>query len=441
MSLKAIFYATLLCSLAFTTLSAQGHDTHPPAPTEQHGQPQQGVTPAEAHGTASVSHSGCHPVEEKKDKYDPAPAVMHHIGDANEFHIIGDLHFPLPVFAYDMEHGVTAGLSTMFEGGKKAVNGFVLAHGTVRKGKGLPQGIVELDEIHDGHYSYMTEVPNEKGKKVDHHFVSYKGECMEVEESRKLTNMASSWVDFSITKNVFTMLIAFGLIAFLFFKSANFYKANPTSAPKGLVNLMEVFVTFIRDEIAKPTIGPKYEKYMTLLMSLFFFILFNNLLGIIPFFPFGANVMGNISMTIILALVIFFVVLFSGNKNYWQHIFWMPDVPIFIKVLMMPIEVMSIFVKPFTLLIRLFANITAGHVIILTFVSLIFVFSNAGASLVGAGSGALVAIPFTAFMNLLEMLVAFLQAFIFTLLSAIYIGAAIEDHHHTTAEDHIEVHH
>ena len=201
-----------------------------------------------------------------------------------------------------------------------------------------------------------------------------------------------------------------------------------------MTNIVEPFVTFIRDDVAKPSIGPKYEKYVPLLMSLFFFILFNNLFGLIPFAPFGANVMGNISSTIVLAVIVFLVVNLSGNKSYWQHILWMPDVPIPIKILMLPIEIASIFIKPVTLLVRLFANITAGHVVIATFVSLIFVFGNAGESIAGSFGGALIAVPFTAFMNVLEILVAFLQAFIFTLLSALYIGAAIEEHHH--AEEH-----
>jgi F-type H+-transporting ATPase subunit a len=229
------------------------------------------------------------------------------------------------------------------------------------------------------------------------------------------------------------MLLAMLAIAFIFMKVAGYYKSNPGKAPKGLTNLIEPFIVFIRDDVAKPSIGDKYEKYMPLLVSLFFFILFNNIFGLLPIFPGGSNVMGNISSTIILALIVFIVVTLSGTKDYWQHIFWMPGVPLPIKILMAPIEFASIFIKPFTLLIRLFANITAGHVIILTFVSLIFIFGNAGKSVGGSAGGALMAVPFVAFMNILELLVAFLQAFIFTLLSALYIGAAVEEHHHEEA--------
>jgi F-type H+-transporting ATPase subunit a len=435
MRLKNILSTLILAALAFTTLSAQHDAPHAPtAPTTEQQHPSTHAEPAQVGETRGANHDACHPAEENTEKYNPVPNVMHHIGDAHQFHVIGDISLPLPIFAYDTEAGLTSGLSTMFHHGAKAVNGFVLAHDVVRKAKGLPSGELDLDEIHDGHYSFTKEVENAKGKKEDVGYVKYKGQCYELVESRKLTNMASPWIDFSITKNVFTMLMAFGLLAFIFFKVANSYKTNGGKAPSGLTNVMEVFVTFIRDEVAKPSIGPKYEKYTTFLMSLFFFILFNNLFGLAPFAPFGANVMGNISTTIVLALIVFLVVNFSANANYWKHIFWMPDVPVPIKILMLPIEVASIFIKPVTLLVRLFANITAGHVVIATFVSLIFVFGNAGKSLGGSVGGMLIAVPFTAFMNVLEILVAFLQAFIFTLLSALYIGGAIEEHHH--AEEH-----
>ena len=435
MTLKSFIYTFIFCSAAFT-LSAQHNTPKPDAPTTEHHAPDAAQGTITDH-TPAHAHDACSPVAEDPDKYDPVPAVMHHIGDAHQFHIIGNVHLPLPVFAYDTEGGLTAGLSSMFDDGKKAVNGFVLAHDVVKKAIGLPKEELELDEIHagEGHYSFAKEEMVD-GKPIDKYYVKYKGQCYELEEGRKLTSMGASWIDFSITKNVFTMLMAMGLIGFAFFTAANYYKKNPNKAPSGLTNVLEPFIVFIRDEVCKPSIGPKYEKYVPFITSLFFFILFNNLLGMLPFFPFGANVMGNISSTIVLALLVFIVMHLNSNANYWKHIFWMPGVPVGIKILMLPIEVMSIFVKPFTLLIRLFANITAGHVIILTFVSLIFVFGNAGKSMGGTFAGTLVAVPFTAFMNLLELLVAFLQAFIFSLLASIYIGSAIEEHHHDDAHAH-----
>jgi F-type H+-transporting ATPase subunit a len=222
------------------------------------------------------------------------------------------------------------------------------------------------------------------------------------------------------------------LILFLILRSvANSAVRGRGQAPKGLQNFFEPFVTFIRDEVAKPNIGPKYEKYMPYLLSAFFFILGLNLVGQIPFFPGGANVTGNISITIVLAILTFLISTFSANKHFWQHTLWMPGVPAILKIFVLtPIEILGLFLKPFTLLLRLFANITAGHIVILSFVSLIFIFGKAGASVGGSVAGAAASIPLTLFMMTLELLVAFLQAFIFTMLSATYIGAAVEEGHH-----------
>jgi F-type H+-transporting ATPase subunit a len=206
-------------------------------------------------------------------------------------------------------------------------------------------------------------------------------------------------------------------------------------APKGLQNFLEPFITFVRDEVAKPNIGPKYEKYMPYLLSAFFFILGLNLIGQIPFFPGSANVTGNIAITLVLALITFIITTVSGNKHYWEHIVWMPGVPAILKILLItPIEILGIFLKPLTLLLRLFANIAAGHIVILSFVSLIFILGKAGASVGGSITGIIMAVPLTLFMMALELLVAFLQAYIFIMLSAVYFGSAIEEHHH--AEEH-----
>jgi len=178
-------------------------------------------------------------------------------------------------------------------------------------------------------------------------------------------------------------------------------------------------VVFIRDEVARKSIGPKYERYMPYLLTVFFFIWFNNLLGLTPG---AANLTGNISVTAMLAIVTLIITNVSGGKYYWQHIFWTPGVPFLLRFIMLPVELVGIIVKPFSLMVRLFANITAGHIIILSFISLIFIFRTPFAGLLS--------VPFGLFISVLELLVALLQAYIFTLLTAMYIGGAVEEHHH-----------
>jgi F-type H+-transporting ATPase subunit a len=227
------------------------------------------------------------------------------------------------------------------------------------------------------------------------------------------------------------MLLVFFILLFVFLKVRKAYITREGMAPKGIQSFLEPLFEFIGQEVAKPAIGAKYEKYMPFLLSLFFFILTLNLLGQIPFFPGGGNVTGNISVTIVLAVLAFLVTNLNGNKNYWGHILWMPGIPAILKVVIItPVEILGVFIKPFTLLLRLFANIAAGHIVILSFVGLIFLFGKSGASLGGTTLGAAVAVPLSIFMMALELLVAFLQAYVFTLLTASYIGAATEEHHH-----------
>ncbi len=201
--------------------------------------------------------------------------------------------------------------------------------------------------------------------------------------------------------------------------------------PKGLQSLLEPLILFIRDDIAKSSIGEKhYEKFTPFLLTIFFFILLNNLLGLVPLFPGGANVTGNITVTMALALFTFFITTITGNKNYWSHIFNTPGVPWWLKLplpLIPFIELFGVFIKPFVLMIRLFANISAGHIIVLGFFSLIFIFGNMSSGLGMAVSP--VSILFTIFMSILEILVAFIQAYVFTILSAIYFGMASEEDH------------
>lgn len=234
--------------------------------------------------------------------------------------------------------------------------------------------------------------------------------------------------DFSLTRNVTQMIISAALLLVLMMYVARRYKATGfNSAPKGFQNAMETVINFVRDEVAKSNLGERYEKYMPFLLAVFFFILINNLLGLIPL---SAKVTGNIAVTLVLAFISMIVILFSSNRRYWSHIFWPPDVPVLIKCILIPVELTGIFIRPAALMIRLFANMVAGHIIIICFISLIFIFSAINMT---AGLGFLpVSIAFTVFIYLLELLVAFIQAFIFTNLTAVFIGQAFEnksEHH------------
>jgi len=220
------------------------------------------------------------------------------------------------------------------------------------------------------------------------------------------------------------------LLAWLFFSIAKAYQTRDNMAPKGLQSFIEPIFLFVQDEVAKPFLGPKWEKFLPLLLSLFFFILGLNLFGQIPIFG-GSNVTGNLAVTAVLAIITFVVVTINGNKHYWSHILWMPGVPPIIKILILtPVEILGMFIKPFTLMLRLFANITAGHIVVLSIVGLIFMFGNLGESLSGAITGAVVAVPLTMFIFAIELLVAFIQAYVFILLTASYIGAATQEAHH-----------
>lgn len=231
-------------------------------------------------------------------------------------------------------------------------------------------------------------------------------------------------LDFSITKTVVGLFSACLIGLLLFIGLSKSYKKTGISHPQGIQRFLEPVILFIRDDIAMPNIGEhKYERYMPYLLSVFFFILINNIMGLVPFPPpFGANVTGNIAVTLTLAVFTFIITQISGKKQYWQHIFATPGMPAWLLPIMVPVEILGMFTKPFALTIRLFANITAGHIIVLSLVSLIFIFK----SLIIAPVAGL----FVIFMDCLELFVAFLQAYVFTLLSALFIGLAAEEKHH-----------
>lgn len=344
--------------------------------------------------------------EVEKEEYNAGKKIIEHIIDSHEWHIatIGETHItiPLPVILYH-EGKLHAFMSSKFHHGHASYKGFHLETEGEYKGK-----IVRDPEI---------DMLNE--------------EIVEIEQTAAGREIDLP-LDFSITKNVLAIWISMIILCWVFISVANSYKKRKGEAPKGLQSLLEPLILFIRDDVAKAAIGEKkFQKYLPFLLTLFFFIFLNNLLGLIPIFPGGANVTGNIAVTGVLAVFSLVVTTFSANKDYWKHIFNTPGVPVWLKLpipLMPIVEIIGVFTKPFVLMVRLFANITAGHIIILGFISLIFIFGNLNP---GLGYGvSVVSVLFAVFMGMLELLVAFIQAYVFTLLSALYFGMALEEHHH-----------
>lgn len=252
----------------------------------------------------------------------------------------------------------------------------------------------------------------------NHEAVPYDGYVLEHSHISITDNPEAYVLDLSITKTVLMLFINATLLLLIFLSVAKAYKKGPTQAPKGLQSLIEPIIIFVRDEVAKPNIGVNYQKFMPFLLTMFFFILLGNLLGLLPG---AANLTGNIAITLVLALFTFVITNINGNKHYWKHIFWTPGVPLPLKVIIVPVEILGIFTKPLSLTVRLFVAITAGHIVMLALISLTFIFSSYA---VGFGATLIVL-----FINLIELLVAAIQAYVFTMFSALYIGMATEDHH------------
>lgn len=232
-------------------------------------------------------------------------------------------------------------------------------------------------------------------------------------------------LDISITKNVLALMINSAILVILILACARWYRGHDAlgEAPSGVAAVLEPVIEMINDDVIKDSVGPDYAKYSPYLLTVFFFILINNLMGIVPFFPGGANVTGNITITFVLALITFLLVNLTTSRHYWKDIFW-PDVPLWLKPIIVLIEIFGVFTKPFALMIRLFANIMAGHSLILCVVAIIFITAKMGAAI--AGSMTVVSVVFGVFMDCLELLVAFIQAYVFTMLSAVFIGLARE---------------
>ena len=318
----------------------------------------------------------------KEEKFNAAEVIFDHILDNHEFHLIdykgsdGQKHavsIPLPIILYSPQKGFSVFMSSKFEHGHKDYDGYKLEKGKIHA--------------------------------VDPSVTVY---------------------DFSLTRNVVQMMLALTILVIVLIRIANRYKKGTgvKTAPKGSQGLMEPVITFVRDEVAKPNLGHKADKYLPYLLTVFFFILINNIFGLIPG---SANVTGNIAFTVVLGAISFVVIIASSNSHYWGHIFNPPGVPLGIKFILVPVEFLSLFIKPVALIIRLFANMVAGHIIIICLISLIFIFAEM-APAIGYGSS-LISVAFTIFIYFIEVLVAFLQAFIFTMLTAVFIGQAFEGSH------------
>jgi F-type H+-transporting ATPase subunit a len=334
----------------------------------------------------------------KEEAFNPGEMILHHIGDSHEWHWFStdNGHFTsyLPIIAY-------------------------------RPGKGL--SVFSSRHLAAEAQLEEEQSPSRKRAAGGEHSEGPEYDGLMLHHEKLVTTDGSKVYDLSITKNAAALLGSGLLMLLVFSYIASRYKATQGQAPKGVQSFFEPIIIFVRDEIAKKSIGPKYERYMPYLLTIFFFIWFNNLLGLTPG---AANLTGNIAVTFTLALLTLVITLFSSNKNYWAHIFATPGVPKLLLPIMIPVELIGIVVKPFSLMVRLFANITAGHIVILSFISLIFIFKSPAV--------APVSLAFGLFINVLELLVAILQAYIFTLLTAMYIGGAVEEHHHDE-EHHLDL--
>lgn len=323
--------------------------------------------------------------------------ILHHVGDSHNFHILDwnghSISMPLPVILWT-ENGLVTFMSSEFHHDENA---------TV---------VVEKNDqkftLFHGKIYYANDQANTQGQYVD------------LDQADHSANKRV--LDFSITKNVFSMFLSIIVLVLLFLTAAKSYKKSGNNAPTGIAKFMEPIIVFIRDEVAIPNIGKnKYKRYMPFLLTIFFFIWLNNIFGLIPFFPFSSNLSGNIGFTFTLAVITFIITTVVAKKNYWKHIFWMPGLPVPMKIFLAPIELIGMFVKPVALMIRLFANITAGHVIVLSLISLIFIMETVWV--------APASVLFTVFISVIEILVVAIQAYIFTMLSALYFGQALEDEH------------
>ena len=346
------------------------------------------------------------PKTESKKGFNAKEIIFGHVLNNHDFHLLdlvndnGEKHpvsIPLPVILYSKERGLSAFMSSRFHHGEE-------------------------------NYDNYTMLTDEKIEALHLDPTKYNAQDILAVSADGTIDTSLRIYDISLTRNVVQMLIALLLFTWIMLRIAKKYKSGQgvVSAPKGSQGLLEPVIIFVRDEVAKPNLGKKQERYLPFLLTIFFFILINNLFGLIPG---SANVTGNIAFTAVLGIISFVVILFSSNSHYWLHILNPPGVPLGVKFILVPVEILSVFIKPFALIIRLFANMVAGHIIIICLISLIFIFGNMS-SVAGWGTAPF-SLAFTIFIYFIEVLVAFIQAFIFTMLTAVFIGQALEgDHDH-----------
>ena len=344
----------------------------------------------------------------EEESYDAGKSIIGHVLDAHKFHIFsfGQKNFglPLPIILYSKEDGLNIFSASHLEEATEKGTSYKGFKFSDEEGSGIVgakvDGTKDSSVVVYSSLLSLKEKPPVGGKKV---------------------------YDFSVTKGAAQLIFAAVLLIILMLYVASVYKKRGSKvAPSGFQNAIEPVITFVRDDVAKPYLGHNYERYMPFLLTVFFFILINNLLGLIPG---SANVSGNIAFTFVLALLAFIVILFSTTGKFWGHLFWFPGVPVLVKFIMIPVELLGLIIRPAALMIRLFANMTAGHIVILSFISLIFIFGHMS-PVAGYGFSP-VSIAFVIFMDFVELLVAFIQAFIFTNLTAVFISQSIiEDDHH-----------
>ena len=325
--------------------------------------------------------------------------ILHHIKDAHDFHLFSyndseghrkHIGFPLPIIVYSSK-GLRTFMSSEFHHDDSGHH------------------VVESDGISLVKYHEKIYELNEGAHGV------------EFDEAHHPTN-AHAVFDLSITKSVFGFLLVSIFMLIAFGRLAKQYKKQ--AVPTGFGRVLEPLILYVRDEIARPNIGEKhYRRFTGFLMTVFFFIWISNLLGLTPL---GFNITGQLAVTFTLALFTYLITQFSGTKDYWKHIFWMPGVPIPMKIILAPIELLGTLTKPFSLMIRLFANISAGHIVVMSLISIAIIMK----STLGTAGATLLSLALSFFLTLIELLVAFLQAYIFTMLSALFIGMAVEEHEH-----------